>query len=169
MDYFPAFLDLRGRTALVVGGGPVAARKVRLLLDAGAKVRVVAPALVAELRSLAADAAIEHVDARFEAGHLHDAALAIAATSHYTVNAEVAAAARARNVPVNVVDDAQLSSFIVPAIVDRSPVVVAIGTGGHSPVLARWVRARIEGLLHPRLGRLADLAGRWRKRVKATF
>ena len=169
MDYFPVFLDLRGRTALVVGGGPVAARKVHLLLDAGALVRVVAPSLVAELRALVTDAAIEHVDGRFEPDHLRDASLAIAATSHYTVNAEVAAAARARNVPVNVVDDAQLSSFIVPAIVDRSPVVVAIGTGGKSPVLARWVRARIEALLHPRLGRLGDLAGRWRKRVKAAF
>ncbi len=169
MDYFPVFLDLRGRTALVVGGGPVAARKVHLLLDAGALVRVVAPSLVTELRALVTAAAIEHIDGRFEPDHLRDASLAIAATSHYTVNAEVAAAARARNVPVNVVDDAQLSSFIVPAIVDRSPVVVAIGTGGQSPVLARWVRARIEALLHPRLGRLGDLAGRWRRRVKAAF
>src|SRR5688572_23415067 len=169
MDYFPAFLDLRGRTALVVGGGPVAARKVHLLLDAGARVRVVAPSLVTELRALVSDAAIEHIDGRFEPDHLREASLAIAATSHYTVNAEVAAAARARNVPVNVVDDAQLSSFIVPAIVDRSPVIVAIGTGGQSPVLARWVRARIEALLHPRLGRLGDLAGRWRRRVKAAF
>jgi len=169
MDYLPIFVDLRGRAVLVVGGGAVAQRKVELLIDAGARVRVVAPALTEALRALAGAGRIEHAAQRFDPAQLSDAALVIAATNRDAINAEVAAAARARNVPVNVVDDLELSSFIVPAIVDRSPVIVAVGTSGRSPVLARWVRARIEALLPPQLGRLADLAGRWRQRVKHAF
>jgi len=176
MDYLPVFLDVRERLVVVVGGGPVGARKVQLLLQAGARVRVIAPSLVAELREAALSQAIEHVSGRFElitaSGKqdvLKGAVAAIAATSESTTNEIVAEAARAAGIPVNVVDDARLSTFIVPAIVDRSPVVVAIGTAGHSPVLARYVRGKIEQLLHPRLGRLADLAGRWRQRVRRAF
>lgn len=169
MDYLPIFLDLRDRPALLVGGGSVATRKAELLLDAGARVRVVAPTLSEPLRAWRASGRITHVAEVFDPAHLQDAALVIAATNRKSINAQVAAAARARNVPVNVVDDAEHSSFIMPAIVDRSPIVVAVGTSGRSPVLARWVRARIEALLPARLGRLADLAGRWRQRVQHAF
>lgn len=169
MDYLPIFLDLRGRPVLLVGGGAVATRKAELLLDAGAHVRVVAPSLSESLRAWRDSGRIAHVAQVFDPAQLQDAAIVIAATNRKSINAEIAVAARERNVPANVVDDAELSSFIMPAIVDRSPVLIAIGTGGRSPVLARWVRARIEALLPARLGRLADLAGRWRARIKRAF
>lgn len=169
MDYLPIFLDLRGRPVLLVGGGAVATRKAELLLDAGAHVRVVALSLSESLRAWRDCGRIAHVAQVFDPAQLRDAAIVIAATNRKLVNAEIAVAARERNVPANVVDDAELSSFIMPAIVDRSPVLIAIGTGGRSPMLARWVRARIEALLPARLGRLADLAGRWRARIKRAF
>jgi len=165
MDFLPIFLDVRQRLAVIIGGGEVAARKAELLLQAGARVRIVAPALGAALQALADAGRIEHRAERFAPHALDGAVVVIAATEQRSVNAAVAAAARARNIPVNAVDDLEHSDFIVPAIVDRSPVVVAVGTSGNSPVLARFVRERIEALLPPTLGRLAAFAGRWRKRV----
>lgn len=167
MDYFPIFLRLTGEPVLVVGGGEVAARKVELLLRAGAKVTVVAPALVDTLRDKATAGEIMHVAAEFAPDHLEGVRLAIAATDRHSVNAWVAYQAEARRIPVNVVDDRELSRFIVPAIVDRSPVVVAIGSSGDAPVLTRRLRERLETLLPQRLGALARLAGRLRPTVKA--
>lgn len=166
MDFLPIFLAVRNRRAVVVGGGAVAARKVELLLDAGAKVRVVAPALSGELQTLLDAGRIEHRLGGFAPSDLDDAAVVIAATDRQEINAAAADAARARGLPINVVDDLKLSTFILPAIVDRSPVIVAIGTSGTAPVLARFVREKIEALLAPQLGQLAALAGRWRVRVK---
>ncbi len=167
MDFLPIFLNLRSRRAVVIGGGTVAARKVDLLLAAGAQVQVVSPELGNELQDLHVRARIVYIARRFEPADLTDAVAAIAATDDRQTNAAVSAAARARGIPVNVVDDPELSTFILPAIVDRSPVIVAVGTSGNAPVLARHVRAKIEGLLPPQLGRLAALAGRWRARVKS--
>jgi uroporphyrin-III C-methyltransferase/precorrin-2 dehydrogenase/sirohydrochlorin ferrochelatase len=166
MEHLPVFLDLRDRLTLVVGGGAVAARKVELLLGAGARVRVVAPELQRQL-ALHRDAGrIEARAAVFEAAHFDGVALAIAATNHREVNHAVAAEGRARGVFVNVVDDGDASSCLMPAIVDRSPLVVAIGSSGQSPTLARWVRTQIEALLPARIGELARLAGRLRERVR---
>lgn len=137
MDYLPIFVDVRARETLVVGAGAVAARKIDLLLGAGARVRVVAPACGEAVRAFLQAGRVAYQAASFEPAHLDGVVLVIAATDRDAVNAKVAAAARARNISVNVVDDAQLSTFIVPAIVDRSPVIVAVGTGGRSPVLAR--------------------------------
>ena len=144
MRYFPLFADLRDRCVLVVGGGAVAERKVRLLLEAGARVRLVAPEVTPWLRE---NPAIAVHREPFDPRHFEGAVLAVAATDDRAVNAAVAAAGRERNVLVNVVDVAELSSFIVPAIVDRSPLVIAISTGGVAPVLARLVRERLESLL----------------------
>ncbi len=166
MSHFPIFLQLAGRSCLVVGGGPVAARKVALLLRAGAQVTVVAPALGNGLAPLAAARRIAHLAAPFAPGHVAGHALVIAATDRRAVNAVVSGAAEAAHVPVNVVDDAQLSSFIMPAIVDRAPVTVAISSGGAAPVLARLVRARIEAALPAAIGRLAELAARLRPSVR---
>jgi len=166
MDYLPVFLRLRGRTALVVGGGQVAARKAEWLLRAGARVTVVAPRLVTELAERAAHAELVYVAAPFSAVHLADAALAVAASDDREVNAAVAETAQALEIPVNVVDCPELSSFIFPAIIDRSPVVVAVSSGGASPVLARRVRAQIEASLPARLGALARFLGRRRAAVK---
>src|SRR6185295_11950897 len=165
MDFLPIFLNMRDRLAVVVGGGAIAARKIELLLQAGAAVRVVAPALAAELAALRDAERIEHRSELFTPAALEGAVVVIAATDQRAVNAAVAAAAKARGIPVNAVDDLEHSSFILPAIVDRSPIVVAVGTSGNSPVLARMVRERIETLLPPTLGRLAAFAGRWRRRV----
>lgn len=166
MDYLPVFLDLAERRALVVGGGVVAARKVELLLKAHARVRVVAPALHPELVLYRDAGRIEHIQGPFEADHFADAVLAIAATDQPRVNQAVAATGAARGVFVNVVDDAAVSSCILPAIVDRSPVIVAVGTSAHSPTLARRVRAQLEAVLPERLGELARLAGQVRERVR---
>ncbi|HKZ73709.1 MAG TPA: siroheme synthase CysG [Steroidobacteraceae bacterium] len=169
MEHLPIFLRLRDRPVTVIGGGLIATRKVELLLRCEAHVTVVAPQLHRELRELLALAArrfLRHVASPFEARHLDGAALVIAATDSPETNAAVAAEARARALPVNVVDDPVLSTFILPAIIDRAPVVVAVGTGGSSPVLARRLRAQIESLLPARLGGLARFLGRHREAVR---
>ncbi len=165
MDYLPVFLDLRGRTVLVVGGGAVAMRKVELLLRAHAQVRVVAPRLHPELALYRDAGRIQHLPEAFQSRHIEGVALAIAATDSPEVNLAVAAAGRTRGIFVNAVDDSAASSCIMPAIVDRSPVLVAIGSSGQSPTLARRVRAQIEALLPEGLGELARLVGRVRERI----
>ncbi|HWL63705.1 MAG TPA: siroheme synthase CysG [Steroidobacteraceae bacterium] len=166
MDYLPIFLDLRDRLAVVVGGGVVAHRKVEHLLKAHAKVRVVAPELTADLTVFRDLGRIEHRPVPFSAPQLEGALLVVAATDDEAVNDAVAVAARERGMLVNVVDDGPRSGFIFPAIVDRSPLIVAVGTAGNSPTLARRVRTQIEALLPERLGQLADYAGRWREAVR---
>jgi uroporphyrin-III C-methyltransferase / precorrin-2 dehydrogenase / sirohydrochlorin ferrochelatase len=166
MEFLPVFLNLRDRLTLVVGGGAVAARKVELLLRAQARVRVIAPQLHAQL-ALHRDAGrIEHLPTVFEPQHFDAVAFAIAATDSVSVNRAVAGAGAARGVFVNVVDDAEASTALMPAIVDRSPLVVAIGSAGQSPTLARRVRTQLEAMLPQRLGELADWAGQVRERVR---
>jgi uroporphyrin-III C-methyltransferase/precorrin-2 dehydrogenase/sirohydrochlorin ferrochelatase len=169
MDYLPVFLDIKNRPCLVVGGGEVAARKTRQLLRSGAAVRVVAPELAAALQELHARGEISHLAADFEPAQLEGCVLAVAATDDEAVNREVSARARERNLPVNVVDNPALCSFIMPSVVDRSPVVIAISTGGASPVLARLLRARLETMIPAAYGRLADLMQSFRRRVKQRF
>ncbi len=167
MDYFPIFLRLANEPVLVVGGGAVAERKVDLLLRTSAQVRVIAPELVPGLAERAAAGEITHVAAEFSPEHLDGVRLAIAATDKRAINAWVARQAERRNIPVNVVDDRELSRFIMPAIVDRSPVVVAVGSSGDAPVLTRRLRERLETFLPQRLGALAKLAGKLRPTIKA--
>jgi uroporphyrin-III C-methyltransferase/precorrin-2 dehydrogenase/sirohydrochlorin ferrochelatase len=166
MDYLPIFIQLRGSPAVVVGGGNVALRKVDLLLKAGARVTVIAPKLHDELRALATRGQLDYVALEFHPHHLDGTSLVIAATDSRDVNAAVSAAAKARRLPINVVDDPELSTYIFPAIIDRSPVVVAVGSSGNSPVLARRVRQQIEALLPARLGALARFVGDRRNEVK---
>jgi uroporphyrin-III C-methyltransferase / precorrin-2 dehydrogenase / sirohydrochlorin ferrochelatase len=166
MEYLPVFLQLRAARAVIVGGGRIAARKVDLLLRAGASVTVVAPQLHEDLRNRADSGQLTYLAETFAPAHLDGAVLAIAATGLEDLNAAVSEAARARNVPVNVVDDAALSTFIFPAIIDRSPIVVAVGSSGQAPVLARWVRERIEAILPARLGALARFMGERRDRIQ---
>ena len=169
MRYFPLFLDIKDKPVLLVGGGEVAARKFSLLVDAGAKITVVAPELGDELAAALARGEIVHHAREFAAGDIEGAWLVVAATDDRDVNAAVSAAANAARIPCNVVDDRELSSFIMPAIIDRSPVQIAISTGGTSPVLARLIRERLETLLDSSLGPLAAFADRWRVAVKAKF
>lgn len=167
MRHLPAFLDIAGRTCLVVGGGEVAARKIALLERAGGRVRVTSSKLVPSLSRGVAAGRIRHLTDSFTPDQLGGCAVVVAATDDRELNARVSWEARRRGIPVNVVDDPALCTFQVPAIVDRDPVLIAISTGGASPVLARWVRRRIESLLPVALGRLASLAERWRPATKA--
>ena len=166
MQHLPLFADLAQRSVLVVGGGVVAERRVTLLLEAKAALTVVAPELSERLAELAADGAIAHLPKAYTGDPLDPYWLVVAATDDRAVNAAVAAAALAAKRFCNVVDDQALCTFIMPAIVDRSPVTIAIGSSGLSPVLARWIKGVIETLLPARLGALAELAGRWRQRAR---
>jgi uroporphyrin-III C-methyltransferase/precorrin-2 dehydrogenase/sirohydrochlorin ferrochelatase len=169
MDLLPLFLNIRDRLCVVVGGGQVAARKAALLLRAQGRVRVVSPQLADPLRQLAERGAIEAVQRDYTEADLDGAALVVAATDDPRINRAVADAAKTRGIPVNVVDDPEVGTFIVPSIVDRSPIVAAVSTGGASPVVARLVRARLESLIPAGYGRLAELAARFRDRVKAAI
>src|ERR1700723_2504670 len=155
MTYFPAFFDLTAQKVLVVGGGEVASRKLALLLRSGAKVTLVAPEIRPEVAAQAAAGKISVVVREFVPSDLYGARLVIVATSRRAVNRWIAALSEARGIPVNVVDDREASRFIVPAIIDRDPVLVAISTGGASPVLARRLRERLEAIIPKRLGNLA--------------
>ncbi len=165
--YYPVFQRLDGQPVLVVGGGEVARRKVDLLRRAGARVQLVAHELHPELRAALADGRLEHLATEFEPAQLRGMRLAIAATDDVALNQAVSAAADAAGVPVNVVDNAALSSFVTPAIVDRAPILVAISTAGTAPVLARRLREQIERLLPAGLPHLAHFMARWRDRVRA--
>jgi uroporphyrin-III C-methyltransferase/precorrin-2 dehydrogenase/sirohydrochlorin ferrochelatase len=166
MDYLPIFIDLRGRACLVVGGGMVALRKLELLLRAGGVVRIVAPVPCAPLLALADQARASVVRRAYRSADLAGVHLVVAATDQAEVNATVAEEAKARAIPVNVVDAPELCSFIMPAIVDRSPLLVAVSTAGASPVLARLTRAKLEAALPHGMGRLAGFAARHRALVK---
>jgi uroporphyrin-III C-methyltransferase / precorrin-2 dehydrogenase / sirohydrochlorin ferrochelatase len=166
MDYLPVFLQLQGRPVAVVGGGRVAARKIELLRRTGARITVIAPELRDELHELVAKGELQHIRAPFAPAHVDGAVAVVAATGVAEVNAAVSVAARAQHIPVNVVDDPAASTFIFPAIVDRSPILIAISSGGKAPVLARRVREQMEALLPARLGALARFMGERRKAVK---
>ncbi len=169
MEYLPLFHSLKGRTVLIVGGGEIALRKARLLSEAGARLRVVAPSIEAQLVELVHAGAGECLDRGYARQDLQGCVLAIAATDDEPLNATVSQHANALGVPVNVVDSPQLCSVIFPAIVDRSPLVVAVSSGGDAPVLARLIRARIETWIPAAYGQLAGLAKQFRAQVKARF
>lgn len=163
MDYLPAFHNVRGKLCLVVGGGEVATRKAGVLLEAGATVRVVAPEIEPDL---ARQPGVEPIVARFEPQHLEGAVMVIAATNDREVNRQVSELAQSHKLPVNVVDDPELCSFIMPAILDRSPLMVAFSSGGGSPVLTRMMRGKLETVIPQNYSRLAKFAVRFRELVK---
>jgi uroporphyrin-III C-methyltransferase/precorrin-2 dehydrogenase/sirohydrochlorin ferrochelatase len=168
VDYFPVFMVLQGQRCVVVGGGEVAARKARLLLGAGAAVTIVAPELADSMRELLG-AGLTHVQRGYRAADLDGAVLVVAATGERALNAEISRDAHARQLPVNVVDDPELCSIIVPAIVDRAPILIAVGTAGSAPVLARLLRGRIEALVPEQFGQLAQLSAALRGEVRAAL
>ncbi|MFM5339550.1 siroheme synthase CysG [Aeromonas veronii] len=169
MDYLPIFCRLDNKPVLLVGGGEVAERKARLLLDAGAQLTVVAPELDPELAELAANGSIEWLAGEFASEQLAGKWLVVAATDRREVNALVYQSANQARIFANVVDDPKRSSFIMPSIIDRSPLMVAISSGGKAPVLARLLREKLEALLPQHLGAVAAFAGSLRERVKARF
>ena len=167
MQFLPLFHKLQDRPVLVIGGGEVALRKARLLSDAGAVLRVVAPEIRSELQELAGPGGI--FLRGYASSDLQGVALVIAATDDVPLNAQISAEAQALGIPVNVVDAPALCSVIFPAIVDRSPLIVAVSSGGDAPVLARLIRAKIETWIPATYGQLANLGKRFRERVKQLF
>ena len=163
MNYFPVFFDLAGQRVLIVGGGEVALRKISLLERTGASITVVAPDVAPEIMARASAGQLKLVVGEFAADDLDGARLVIVATSRRAVNRWIAKLSESRNIPVNVVDDREASRFIVPAIIDRDPVLVAISTGGTSPVLARRLRERLEAMIPKRIGELAS----WLRALRA--
>lgn len=169
MNFYPVFMDLKGRRVLVVGGGEVAARKVDLVTSAGAHVVVVSPTLDAELTARREGGSIEHVGREFVAGDVAGAVLVIAASDNEDLHECISVYCKRLGIPVNVVDNTPLCSVITPAMVDRSPIQIAISSGGVAPVLARRLRAWLEATIPAGYGSLAQLAARFRDRVKARF
>lgn len=169
MESLPIFMRIKGARCVVIGGGDVATRKVTMLLKADAAVEVIAPDLCDALKEQALATEIKHVQATFDASQLAGATLVIAATDDEAVNTAVSVAAKAQNIPVNVVDAPALCTFTMPSIVDRSPVVIAISSNGAAPVMARLIRAKLETMIPASYGRLAYLARDFRDAVKAKF
>ncbi|MCH7743584.1 MAG: uroporphyrinogen-III C-methyltransferase [Proteobacteria bacterium] len=167
MDYFPIFLKLQHQHCLVVGGGDVATRKVAGLLAAGADVTLVATSVVTQLSRWVMEGRITYMPREFVSTDLYGKRLVIAATSNASLNQQIFQAAEATGVLANVVDDPDACRFITPAIVDRSPLIIAISSGGNAPVLSRLLRQKIETLVPAAYGRLARFAGNLRARVKS--
>ncbi len=180
MEYLPVYLQLKGASALLIGGGYVATRKARLLLGAGADLTVVAPAVTSELGELMEQHSATWLQTSYNAdsategegglvhlfGHL---VLVVAATGDRSVNEHISNDAKAHGIPVNVVDCPDLCTFIFPSIVDRSPLLIAVSSSGRSPVLARLLRRKIESMVPAGYGKLAEFAGRMRDLVKGAI
>ena len=165
MRYFPIFLDLKGKLCVVVGGGRVGERKVRSLLRAGARVKVIAPEIALPISRWGKTGKITHSPRPYRSGDLRGAFLAIAATGDRRANGRVFLEAQKRRIPVNVVDDPAHSSFIVPSIVAKRDLVMAISTSGRSPALARVLRQKLEKEIGPEYPLWLDLFGALRKKI----
>ena len=166
MDLLPIFLNIKSKKCVVVGGGEVAFRKATLLLRAGADLNIVAPVLSDELHKLCLDRDCTITIREFEEADINNAILVVAATEDLKINERVSVIASKLNIPVNVVDQPHLCSFIMPSIVDRSPIVVAISSGGSSPILTRKLKELNESMIPGRIDKLAELLGSFRGRVK---
>ncbi len=166
MDYLPIFVDVKNRPVLLVGGGQVAARKITMLLKAQATIQVIAPELHPSIQTLVDNGQVQWRAKQFQDDDINNVYLTIAATDDTTMNQRVFAAAESRQRLVNVVDNQALCHYIFPSIIDRSPVQIAISSGGASPVLIRLLREKLEALLPQHLGIMAAISARWRNVVK---
>jgi precorrin-2 dehydrogenase/sirohydrochlorin ferrochelatase len=165
MRYYPVFLDLKERLCVVLGGGRVAERKVKTLLRAGARVKVISPQLTASLARLKDGKRISHLSRAYRKNDLRGAFLAIGATDNRSINERIFREAAAGRIPVNVVDDPAHSSFIVPSIVKKKALLVAISTSGKSPALARVLRQKLEKEIGPEYEGFLKLLGRVRAKL----
>ncbi|MEE9328259.1 MAG: siroheme synthase CysG [Cocleimonas sp.] len=169
MKHFPVFLDLKNRHCLVIGGGSVATRKVKNLLKSNANVIVISPQFSDQLQQLSDNKSITTFEREFQTSDIVVAFLVVAATDNSKLNAEIATQANNANTLVNVADNAKLCSFIFPSVLDRSPVTIAVSTGGASPVLARQLRMKLETMIPSACGRLAGITEEYREKVKQHF
>ncbi len=166
MDYLPIFFKVEGRQVLLVGGGQIALRKAKFLLRARAKIKLVATEICSELLELLSGNDHKIFSRAYEIADLDSVSLIVAATDDLELNQRIAEHAGSKNIPVNVVDQPDLCSFIFPSIVDRSPLVIAVSSGGNSPVLARLLRSRLETIIPSAYGSLASFLGGFRESVK---
>ncbi|SFJ95931.1 siroheme synthase CysG [Methylophaga sulfidovorans] len=169
MDYLPIFLDLKQQHCLVIGGGSVATRKSKLLLKAQATVTVVSPEITDALKELVQQGQISWVQSLFSPTQINDQRLVIAATDDEKINQAVHEVAQQKNILTNLTDNPDGSDFIFASVLDRSPIIVAVSSGGESPVLARNLRARLETLIPPAYSKLGELMGKYRGAVKQKF
>jgi precorrin-2 dehydrogenase/sirohydrochlorin ferrochelatase len=164
---YPAFLSLRGKTCIVVGGGQVASRKVRSLLPTGASITVISPQLHPELQTLLTTTSIHHIPASYSREHLAGAILVFAATNDHTINQQVAQDAQQMGLWTNIADDPDASDFHVPATIHRQDLTLAISTSGSSPAFARYIRELLEQALRESLGQALDMIAQARPRILA--
>ena len=169
MDHLPIFINIRKKPCIVIGGGDIALRKINLLLKAQAKVDCLSPLFSRDIKNLSKDGHITLINKSFEQTDIKDYSIIIAATDDSSVNSSISAIAQVKKIPVNVVDSPELSSFIMPSIVDRSPLIIAVSSSGKAPVLSRIIRAKLETVIPSAYGILADIAGEYRQKVKDRF
>ncbi|QFQ32588.1 uroporphyrinogen-III C-methyltransferase [Buchnera aphidicola (Aphis fabae)] len=169
MEYLPIFLDLKCKNTLVIGAGDIAFNKIKLLLRANAIINIIAKDLCSEIRYLLAQKKIFWIGQEFKISYLKNVFLVIAATNNTELNKTIFEKCSKLRILVNVVDDQSKCSFIFPSIIDRSPIILAISSGGTAPVLLRLLREKIEAILPKRLGNIANMAGKWRKIIKEKF
>ena len=169
MDHLPIFINIRKKPCLVIGGGDIALRKINLLLKAQAKVICLSPLFCKGIKNLSKDGHITLINKSFDQTDIKDYSIIIAATDDSSVNSSISAIAQVKKIPVNVVDSPELSSFIMPSIVDRSPLIIAVSSSGKAPVLSRIIRAKLETVIPSAYGILADIAGEYRQKVKDRF
>ena len=169
MDHLPIFINVRQNPCLVIGGGDIALRKINLLIKAQAKVDCLSPLFCEGITNLSQSGDVNLIQKRFESDDIKDYAIIIASTDDSSVNALISKSAKKARIPVNVVDSPELSSFIMPSIVDRSPVIIAVSSAGKAPVLSRMIRAKLETVIPSAYGVLAEIAGEYRQKVKDRF
>ena len=169
MEHLPVFINLRQKPCLVVGGGNIALRKINLLLKAHAKITCISPEFCSGLIDLSRENTLDLIEKRFEPSDIDSQSVIIAASDDDETNSMVSVLAHESGIPINVVDSPDLSSFIMPSIVDRSPLVIAISSAGKAPVLARIIRAKLETIIPSAYGNLAEIAGEYRQKVKQRF
>lgn len=169
MEFLPLFYKLKDKHCLLVGGGEIASRKANLLIKSGALISCVSPEIDDDLLEKINQSGGSYSQAMFKEADLDGKFLVVAATDNHSVNKQVSELAHQRQMPVNVVDDPDLCSVILPAIIDRSPLMIAISSGGKSPVLVRLLRAKIESIIPHAYGRLVSVVAKYRKQVKQRF
>lgn len=169
MKHLPIFVSIRNKSCVVIGGGLVATRKIASLMESGAQVTVISPVITAEIKLRIATDSITHHARHFEASDLEGAYLVFAATDNREVNSEIGELAQAKQQLVNIADQPDNGNFVLPSVLDRSPVVIAVSTGGASPVLARQLRMQLEAMIPSACGRLAGITEEYREKVKRFF
>jgi siroheme synthase-like protein len=167
--YYPIFLDIENRNVVIIGGGEVCARKAETMMRYGAVVTIVSPEFTAEIEQWANNGKLAIRPKRYEVSDIEDAHIIIASTDDTTVNEQIAADARARRIPVNVVDVTHLCEFIVPAIIEKDGIQIAISTGGKSPAVARTLKEDLNRTVGPEYSEVNDLLGSLRDSAKATL